>query len=165
MDYQNLFNEKMEETDRLMVKVLDSSKQITEIVELLSDITEETNILALNATVQAAKAGEAGKGFKIVADSIQKLADDASDATRRVGALIAAVQTDIQAVGDSVDKSKEEVNNGVKLSESAGDSLNKIREISNKLSNIVSTVSDEANNYAGNAPSYDNSFVEEAIGL
>ena len=144
----NSINEKMEETDRLMVKVLDSSKQITEIVELLSDITEETNILALNATVQAAKAGEAGKGFKIVADSIQKLADDASDATRRVGALIAAVQTDIQAVGDSVDKSKEEVNNGVKLSESAGDSLNKIREISNKLSNIVSTVSDEANNYA-----------------
>ena len=141
----------MNETDRLMNKVQDSSKQISEIVELLSDITEETSILALNATVQAAKAGDAGKGFKIVADSIQELADSASDATRRVGALIAAVQTDIQAVSDSVEKTKLEVKSGVNLSESAGISLNKINEVSNRLSSIVREISKEAIVYAKNS--------------
>ena len=141
----------MNETDRLMNKVQDSSKQISEIVELLSDITEETSILALNATVQAAKAGDAGKGFKIVADSIQELADSASDATRRVGALIAAVQTDIQAVSDSVGKTKLEVKNGVSLSESAGISLQKITEVSNRLSGIVREISQEAVVYAKNS--------------
>jgi len=141
----------MLETDRLMGKVQDSSKQISEIVELLSDITEGTSILALNATVQAAKAGDAGKGFKIVADSIQELADNAADATRRVGALIAAVQTDIQAVSDSVEKAKEEVKNGVSLSQSAGESLNKITEISNNLSEIVREISQEAIGYAKNS--------------
>lgn len=141
----------MTETDRLMGKVQDSSKQISEIVELLSDITEGTSILALNATVQAAKAGDAGKGFKIVADSIQELADNAADATRRVGALIAAVQTDIQAVGESVEKAREEVRNGVSLSQSAGESLNKITEVSNRLSEIVREISQEAIGYAKNS--------------
>jgi twitching motility protein PilJ len=141
----------MTETDRLMGKVQDSSKQISEIVELLSDITEGTSILALNATVQAAKAGDAGKGFKIVADSIQELADNAADATRRVGALIAAVQTDIQAVGESVGKAREEVRNGVSLSQSAGEYLNKITDVSNRLSEIIRDISQEAIGYAKNS--------------
>ena len=110
----------MDETVLLMNKVSDSSRQISEVIGLLSDITEETNILALNATVQAAKAGEAGKGFKVVADSIQELADNAAEATRRVGALIATVQTDIQSVGASIEKTTKEVERGVELSENAG---------------------------------------------
>ena len=157
----------MTETDRLMGKVQDSSKQISEIVELLSDITEGTSILALNATVQAAKAGDAGKGFKIVADSIQELADNAADATRRVGALIAAVQTDIQAVGESVGRAREEVKNGVNLSLSAGESLNRITEVSNKLSEIVREISQEAIGYAKNSDevSKDMEFLIESTNL
>ena len=147
----NSVNMTMDETDKLMSKVQNSSKQISEIVDVLSDITENTSMLALNATVQAAKSGEAGKGFKIVADAIQELANSAADATRRVGALIAAVQTDIQAVGDSLGKAKGEVANGVSLSESAGDSLKKIQEISNKLSAIVTEVSQDAVSYAKNS--------------
>ena len=138
----------MIETDKLMGKVQESSRQISEIVELLSDITEGTSILALNATVQAAKAGDAGKGFKIVADKIQELADNAADATRRVGVLIATVQTDIQAVGESVGKAKIEVKNGVSLSQSAGESLSKITEVSNRLSEMVAEISQEAIGYA-----------------
>lgn len=147
----NSVNMTMDETDKLMGKVQNSSKQISEIVDVLSDITENTSMLALNATVQAAKAGEAGKGFKIVADAIQELANSAADATRRVGALIAAVQTDIQAVGESLGKAKGEVANGVALSESAGESLKKIQEISNKLSAIVTEVSQDAVSYAKNS--------------
>lgn len=144
-------NTTMDETDKLMGKVQSSSKQISEIVDVLSDITENTSMLALNATVQAAKAGDAGKGFKIVADAIQELANSAADATRRVGALIAAVQTDIQAVGDSLGKAKVEVSVGVSLSESAGESLKRIQEISNKLSSIVTEVSQDAVSHAKNS--------------
>lgn len=141
-------NQNMTETVHLMRKVGDSSKQISEIVNLLSDITEETNILALNATVQAAKAGEAGKGFKIVADSIQELADNAADATRRVGALIAAVQTDIQSVGVAIEKTTQEVQKGVGLSEEAGKSLQEMTQVSNELAEIVSVISKDASRHA-----------------
>lgn len=137
-------NENMSETAQLMKKVTDSSKQISAIVELLSDISENTSILALNATVQAAKAGEAGKGFKIVADSIQQLADKAGEETRRVGALIAAVQTDIQAAEDAVNKTTGEVNSGAGLSEKASESLNQMTEVSNNLALIVRSISEDA---------------------
>lgn len=137
-------NENMSETAHLMKKVTDSSKQISEIVELLADISENTSILALNATVQAAKAGEAGKGFKIVADSIQELADKAGEATRRVGALIAAVQTDIQAAEEAVNKTTSEVSSGADLSEKASESLNQMTEVSNNLVLIVRSISEDA---------------------
>ena len=148
IESMNLINQNMNETTLLTRKVVDSSKQISAIVELLSDITEETNILALNATVQAAKAGEAGKGFKIVADSIQELADNASEATRRVGALISAVQTDIQSVTNSVEKTTDEVARGVELSKNAGSSLQKITEESNNLADIVNLISKDAEHHA-----------------
>lgn len=137
-------NTNMEETVILMNKVDSSSKQISEIAELLSDITEQTSILALNATIQASKAGDKGNGFKIVADSIQELADKASDAARRVGALISAVQNDIKDVDSAVRKTTQEVDKGVKLSESAGKSLEQITEASKELSSLISIVSIEA---------------------
>lgn len=137
-------NENMNETTHIMKKVTDSSKQISEIVELLADISENTSILALNATVQAAKAGEAGKGFKIVADSIQELADKAGEATRRVGALISDVQTNIQAAEAAVNKTTTEVNSGAALSEKASESLNQMTEVSNNLAVIVRSISEDA---------------------
>lgn len=148
IESMKLINHNINETSLLMKKVGDSSKQISEIVTLLSDITEETNILALNATVQATKAGEAGKGFKIVADSIQELADKAAEANRRVGALISAVQTDIQSATVSVDKTTEEVKVGVEKSENAGKSLANITQSSELLAEIINNISQEANQYA-----------------
>lgn len=137
-------NENMSETASIMKKVTDSSKQISEIVELLADISENTSILALNATVQAAKAGEAGKGFKIVADSIQELADKAGEATRRVGALISDVQTNIQAAETAVNKTTTEVSSGADLSEKASESLHQMTEVSNNLALIVRSISEDA---------------------
>ncbi len=147
----NVINKNMDETVVLMKKVSDSSNQISEVISLLSDITEETNILALNATVQAAKAGEAGKGFKVVADAIQELADNAAEATRRVGALIATVQTDIQSVGLSIDKTTKEVQKGVQLSENVGKQLDQIASISNELADIIKSVSADTNTNAETA--------------
>lgn len=137
-------SDNMSETVALMKKVSDSSIQISEVIDLLSDITEETNILALNATVQAAKAGEAGRGFKIVADSIQQLADNAADATRRVGALIATVQTDIQSVGNAITRTTDEVKRGIERSDNAGKALEEINQISEVLATIVQKVTNDA---------------------
>jgi twitching motility protein PilJ len=144
-------NKNMNETVQLVKKVGGSSKQISEIIDVLSDITESTSILALNATVQAAKAGEAGKGFKLVADSIQDLADKAGEATRRVSVLISAVQTDINAVEGSVKITTNEVDNGVSLSELAGISLNKMTLVSKGLSEMVGSISEDAKIHAKSA--------------
>lgn len=137
-------NNNNNETVHLMKTVSDSSKQISDIVGLLSDIAEDTSILALNADVQAAKAGEAGKGFKIVADEIQQLADSAAEKARTVGALIASVQTAIQAVENAVSKTTVEVEKGVTLSEKAGESLKQITQVSHDLAGIVRTISEDA---------------------
>lgn len=137
-------NNNMNETVHLMKNVIDASKQISDIVVVLSDIAEDTAILALNATVQAAKAGEHGKGFKIVADEIQELADSSGEKSRMVGALIASVQTSIQAVENAVSKTTQEVAKGVELSEKAGESLNQITEVSYDLAAIVRAISEDA---------------------
>lgn len=134
----------MNETVLLMNKVNNSSKQISEIVELLSEITEDTSVLSLNATVQAAKAGESGDGFKIVADAIQKLAEDAGDAAKKVGNLIGNVQTDINAVEMAVNKTTNEVKKGVELSEKTRESINKMSEVSSKLAKVVKDISEDA---------------------
>lgn len=131
-------------TEKLMGKVSSSSRQISEVVDLLSDITQETNILALNATVQAGKAGEAGRGLQVVADSIQQLANKAAEATRRVGALIGAVQTDVNTVEDAVRKASTDISEGSRMSESAGKALAQIQESSNELLRIIQGISLDA---------------------
>lgn len=139
------------DTVRLMKKLDESSRQVSEIVDLLSDITEETTVLALNATVQAAKAGDAGKGFKIVADSVQELALKAADATRKVGALINTTQTDIQAVVEAVNKTTDEVDRGTELSQKAGTALDEITKVSNNLAESILFISDETKKNAQTA--------------
>lgn len=141
-------DDNMSETTILMKKVSESSKQISEILGLLSDITEQTNILALNATIQAAKAGEAGKGFNIVAESIQGLADKASEATRKVGALIGTVQTDISSVSTSLQRTTEQVKSGVELSERAGVSMDELIMQSQTLAEIIEGVSQDTKLYS-----------------
>lgn len=150
----------MNETIRLMKRLTDSSKQISAIVDLLSDITEETSVLALNATIQAAKAGEAGKSFKIVADSVQSLANKAADATRKVGALVIATQTDIEEMVDSVKKTNYEVEKGTKLSSEAELSLGEINKISKKMLEIIKTISLDAQEHARLATNVSDSIRE-----
>lgn len=126
-----------EETAKRMRRLTESSQQISEIVDLIADISEQTSVLAINATVQATKAGAAGKGFKVVADAVQELANRSAEATRRIGALINATQTDIQAVLAAVEETNVEVKNGEKLSSEAQDALSEIGKISESLSKIV----------------------------
>jgi methyl-accepting chemotaxis protein len=100
----NGLREQIQETAKRIKRLGESSQEIGEIVNLLSEITEQTNVLALNAAIQAASAGEAGKGFSVVAEEVQRLAERSAEATRQIGAIINTIQTDtkdtISAIGE-----------------------------------------------------------------
>ena len=141
----------MGETIRLMKRLDDFSSQISKIMDLLADITDETRVLGENATVQASKAGEAGKGFKIVADAVTSLSSKATDATIKVSALINATKTDIQEIVSAMDKTNMEIERGTQLSEKAGVVLDEIKEVSIELTGIIKDISKDTQQHVNKA--------------
>ena len=96
--------DQIQETSKRIKRLGESSQEIGSIVELINDISEQTNILALNAAVQAASAGEAGRGFAVVADEVQRLAERTSGATRRIENLVQAIQADTNEAVTSMEQ-------------------------------------------------------------
>ena len=102
------------------------SGQVGAIVETIEDIASQTNLLALNAAIEAARAGEHGKGFAVVADEVRKLAERASAATKEIGGLIRSIQSTVSEAVAAMNESAREVENGVVLANQAGSSLGEI---------------------------------------
>ena len=101
--------DQIQETSKRIKRLGESSQEIGSIVELINDISEQTNILALNAAIQAASAGEAGRGFAVVADEVQRLAERASNATKRIEALVQTIQSDTNEAVSSMEQTTSEV--------------------------------------------------------
>lgn len=129
--------EQIQETSKRIKRLGESSQQIGEIVELIDDIADQTNILALNAAMQAAMAGEAGRGFAVVADEVQRLAERSSNATRQIEALVKTIQADTNEAVSSMETSTHEVVSGAELAEGAGDALKEIENVSNYIADIT----------------------------
>jgi twitching motility protein PilJ len=113
-------------------------------VRLINGIAEQTNVLALNAAIQAASAGGAGKGFAVVADEVQQLAESATQATRRIDSLVQTIQADTSEAVDSMESTTTEVVNGAQMAEDAGTALEQIEAVSSDLSNLIQEISKEA---------------------
>jgi twitching motility protein PilJ len=136
--------EHIQETAKRMKRLGESSQEVGDIVALINDIADQTNILALNAAIQASAAGEAGRGFAVVADEVQRLAERSGNATKRIEALVKTIQADTNEAIISMEKSTSEVVNGAGLAEKAGEALEEIETVSARLATLINEVSKAA---------------------
>ena len=147
----NSIRDQIQETSKRIKRLGESSQEIGEITELIADITEQTNVLALNAAIQAASAGEAGRGFSVVAEEVQRLAERSGDATRQIAALVKAIQTDTQDAVAAMERSTQGVVEGARLSDNAGTALAEIDRVSRRLAELIQQISSSASKEAEQA--------------
>ena len=144
----NEIRSQIQETSKRIKRLGESSQEIGEIVELISDITEQTNVLALNAAIQAASAGEAGRGFSVVAEEVQRLAERSGEATKQISAIVKTIQTDTHDAVAAMEHSTQGVVEGAKLSDAAGQALNEISSVSQDLARLIEAISSDTQEQA-----------------
>jgi len=148
IDGMNAIRETIQDTSKRIKRLGESSQEIGNIVELINDIAEQTNILALNAAIQASMAGEAGRGFAVVADEVQRLAERTGDATKQIEALVKTIQADTNEATVSMEQSTANVVKGAKLTENAGGALDRIEQVSMNLAQRILEISDATRDQA-----------------
>ncbi|MCB1801606.1 MAG: type IV pili methyl-accepting chemotaxis transducer N-terminal domain-containing protein [Gammaproteobacteria bacterium] len=141
--------DQIQETSKRIKRLGESSQEIGNIVELIEDIADQTNILALNAAMQAAMAGESGRGFAVVADEVQRLAERSANATKQIDALVKTIQADTNEAVSSMESSTSEVVGGAKLAEDAGEALQKIEQVSQEIATATQEIASRLQGQAG----------------
>jgi twitching motility protein PilJ len=144
----NDIRQQIQETSKRIKRLGESSQEIGEIVELISDITEQTNVLALNAAIQAASAGEAGRGFSVVAEEVQRLAERSGEATKQIAAIVKTIQADTSDAVSAMENSTQNVVEGAKLSDAAGQALTEISTVSTNLAGLIEHISTDTQSTA-----------------
>jgi methyl-accepting chemotaxis protein len=119
----------------------DRSLEISEIINVINDITEQTNLLALNAAIEAARAGEAGRGFAVVADEVRRLAEHSRSATKDIAALIKAIQAETSEAVVVMEEGTKEVEVGARLADQAGKALEAISTVVRQSAELVQEIS------------------------
>jgi twitching motility protein PilJ len=147
----NAIRETIQDTSKRIKRLGESSQEIGNIVELINDIADQTNILALNASIQASMAGEAGRGFAVVADEVQRLAERSTNATKQIEVLVRTIQADTNEAIVSMERSTTDVVGGALLAENAGAALEEIEQVSSQIASLVQNISNSARDQAGAA--------------
>ncbi|HEY9201479.1 MAG TPA: methyl-accepting chemotaxis protein [Gammaproteobacteria bacterium] len=150
--------EQIQETSKRIKRLGESSQEIGDIVGLITEIADQTNILALNAAIQASTAGEAGRGFAVVADEVQRLAERAGNATKQIEALVKTIQADTNEAVSSMEASTTNVVNGAKMAEDAGGALIEIENVSDELAELILGISNSASQQASVAMDVSNTM-------
>ena len=143
--------EQIQDTSKRIKRLGESSQEIGYIVSLINDIADQTNILALNAAIQASMAGDAGRGFAVVADEVQRLAERSSAATKQIEALVKTIQTDTNEAVISMEQTTSEVVRGARLAQDAGVALEEIEKVSKTLAALIQNISNAARQQASSA--------------
>lgn len=143
--------EQIQETSKRIKRLGESSQEIGDIVSLINDIADQTNILALNAAIQASMAGEAGRGFAVVADEVQRLAERSAAATKQIEMLVKTIQTDTNEAVISMEQTTSEVVKGANLAQNAGVALEEIETVSTSLADLIQNISNAARQQAASA--------------
>lgn len=133
--------ERVQETARRVRALGESSVEIGEIIEVISDIANRTNLLALNATIEAARAGEAGRGFAVVADEVRILAERSSQAAKDIAALIETIQAGTSEAVMAMEHGTDEVEKGTRFVDEAGTALKEIIEMVQDSSQSITEIS------------------------
>jgi len=132
----------VKESAELMATLGQRSDQIGQIVKVIKDIAEQTNLLALNAAIEAARAGEQGRGFAVVADEVRKLAERTATATSEISKMIAAIQSETGNAVSTMEKGSAQVSDGVALANQAGQSLLNINTSIKQVVDMIEKISD-----------------------
>ncbi len=143
--------EQIQETSKRIKRLGESSQEIGDIVSLINDIADQTNILALNAAIQASMAGEAGRGFAVVADEVQRLAERSANATKQIETLVKTIQADTNEAVISMEHTTTEVVKGARLAQDAGVALEEIESVSKNLAELIQSISNAARQQAASA--------------
>ncbi|WP_185268049.1 methyl-accepting chemotaxis protein [Halopseudomonas xiamenensis] len=147
----DVIREQIQDTSKRIKRLGESSQEIGDIVSLINDIADQTNILALNAAIQASMAGDAGRGFAVVADEVQRLAERSSAATKQIEALVKTIQTDTNEAVISMEQTTSEVVSGARLTQDAGVALEEIEKVSTSLAALIQNISNAARQQASSA--------------
>lgn len=131
----------IQDTAKRLKRLGESSQEIGSMVGLIDDIADQTNVLALNAAIQASMAGESGRGFAVVADEVQRLAERAGQTTKRIEQLVKTIQADTVEAIESMDRSTTGVVSGALLAQGAGTSLGEIENVSQHLATLIESIS------------------------
>lgn len=155
----NVIRNQIQETSKRIKRLGESSQEIGDIVSLINDIADQTNVLALNAAIQASMAGEAGRGFAVVADEVQRLAERSAKATKQIETLVKTIQADTNEAVMSMESTTSEVVRGARLAKDAGEALEEVQSVSNTLSDLIQNISNAAQQQAKSAGHISNTMT------
>jgi methyl-accepting chemotaxis protein len=150
----------VQETAKKIKRLGESSQQIGEIVKLIDDIADQTNMLALNAAIQAAMAGEQGKGFSVVAEEVRRLAERSASATREIATLVKSIQDDTAEAVVAMEESTREVVEGSKVADEAGRALGAIESVVDRVADLIFSISQVTQQQAASSSSIAQSMDE-----
>lgn len=131
----------VQETSRRIKRLGERSQEIGEIVQLISDIADRTSIVALNASIQAARAGDAGRAFVVVADEVERLAERSAGATRQIASLVNTIQSETNEAVTAMEDNTRVVVEGSRLADQAGQALSEIEGVSTRLAELIQSIS------------------------